>query len=345
MVKVMLEIGGTIKSFDNAVEMVRMCRHLGADYIKVQCFDADTLLRDKRQTFTYKVKSGETITRPLYDVIKPRCLKKQEWVRLFELVDSYGMKVCATVCEPDYFEMCLDAGVRSFKVSTSDIDYLPLLMYMKDNAYRFDELHLDYGNADPAEIGRLAAMFSSVRTIVHHCPKAYGADAYEQQLYKIKLISRIEGIEHTAFSDHSRSLENSKTAASIAVALGVDYIEKCVSMDSSDDGGPEFLQSLDNREDIKNYLEHIRNSESMMWVGEDEGFDRNKAAENRRGAYAKDDLKKGTVLSYGLFDFRRPLTHSGVSAIDMVQTSKQFRLLRDIKKGELLVYGDIGIER
>ena len=74
------EAGPTHDGLESAKRLVKHAAAAGGDAVKFQIFDADKLVQDKSQNFTYQVLKNrdtnelETISEPLYKILKRRCL-------------------------------------------------------------------------------------------------------------------------------------------------------------------------------------------------------------------------------------------------------------------------------
>ena len=90
-----------------------------ADAIKFQIFDADRLVEDKMQLFTYqklidrKTNELETVEEPLYDILKRRCLNNNEWLELKAYCDDIGMAFFSTVGFEEDIELLIKMNCDS----------------------------------------------------------------------------------------------------------------------------------------------------------------------------------------------------------------------------------------
>ena len=91
------EAGPTHDGLESAKRLVKHAAAAGGDAVKFQIFDADKLVQDKSQNFTYQVLKNrdtnelETISEPLYKILKRRCLDTHEWMELKDYCDSLGL--------------------------------------------------------------------------------------------------------------------------------------------------------------------------------------------------------------------------------------------------------------
>ena len=100
---VTFEAGATHDGVDMAIKLVEIAARAGADAVKFQIFDADRLVSDRAQTFSYDIlvdrATGETRTveEPLYDILVRRCMKREEWRRVKRASDDLKLAFFATV--------------------------------------------------------------------------------------------------------------------------------------------------------------------------------------------------------------------------------------------------------
>lgn len=104
------------------------------------------------------------------------------------------------------------------------------------------------------------------------------------------------------YSDHTLGFE----AAIAAVTMGAICIEKHITLDR-DLKGPDHKASMGPNE-FAEYVSHIRNTVLLLGDGEKKPTPHEKEImiQVRRSILAKEDLKKGTVLSKEMFCYKRP---------------------------------------
>ena len=132
---VTFEAGATHAGVDSAKRLVDIAASAGADAIKFQILDPDRLVADRAQPFSYQVlvdrASGarETVTEPLYDLLKRRALDADQWRAVKAHADRLGLAFFATAGFPEEVDMLAAMGCDSIKIASADIDHFPLIRH------------------------------------------------------------------------------------------------------------------------------------------------------------------------------------------------------------------------
>ncbi len=304
---VTFEAGPTHDGLESAKRLASAAAAAGGDAIKFQVLDPDRLVADRTQLFTYDVlldrETGrrETVSEPLYDLLKRRSLGEDAWRALKAHCDGLGLAFFATVGFEDEIALLEELGCDSVKIASADVNHLPLLRRAARTGMC---LQLDTGNAT---IGEVEAAVDVIRAegndniIIHHCPSGYPARVESVNLNVIPTLKRL--FPHPiAFSDHSPGWEFDIAA----VALGADLVEKTITEDRTT-RSVEHIMSLEPG-DMATFVRSIRDIEAglgssrrLMSAAE---IERRNAV--RRSAHAARDLPAGATLSEADVEFRRP---------------------------------------
>ena len=127
------EIGPTHSGVDSAKRLIKYASEAGADAVKVQIFDPNRLVADKKQLFSYGVlkdrETGEieTIEEPLYDILVRRCLTFDQWREIKDYSDKLGMAFFSTVGFDEEIELLQELNCHSIKIASADVNHYPLL--------------------------------------------------------------------------------------------------------------------------------------------------------------------------------------------------------------------------
>ena len=166
----------------------------GVDGVKLQIIDADRLVSDKEQLFSYSIlnpDSGEfqQKTEPLYQILKRRQLSRRELEIIAEKISSMGMEFFATVSYEEDIELVKSLECASVKIASADVNHAPLL---RSAARSGMSVQLDTGNSTIEEISYAVDLLESENChsiIIHHCPSGY--PAYLQSI-SLRTISEIQ---------------------------------------------------------------------------------------------------------------------------------------------------------
>jgi sialic acid synthase SpsE len=342
-VYIVLEAGPTHFGLDSAKKLAKLAKDSGADAIKFQFLYANRLMADKTMKFKYQyLKRDERgneqfidFEEPLYDILKRRELKKEEWKELKKYCDDIRITFFSTATykeEVDFLVNELD--VKSIKINSSDIGELELIKYC---AKKGINIQLDTGNADIFEVEKavIAAEEEGCNNIVIHlCPTGYPARLESLNLRMIRTLKTMFPNYSIAFSDHSPGWEMDIAA----IAIGADMVEKTITLDKTIKSC-EHSFSLEEDE-IKKFVKSVRDLEIALG-NQRRVFPKDvkeKRRATRRSPYALTDLREGERIKKEDFEFKRP--GFGI-------TSEEFSfflnriLKKGIKKGEKITYEHI----
>lgn len=301
------EIGPTHNGVDSAKCLIKHAAEAGADAVKVQIFDPDRLVADRKQLFSYQVLkdrlSGEleTIEEPLYDILQRRYLSPNEWRDVKAYSDSLGMAFFATVGFDDDVELVESLGCHSIKIASADVNHFPLLRRVAKTGM---SVQLDTGMATLGEIESAVDVIRSEGNediIIHQCPSGYPARLESINLNIIPTLKRMFRYP-VAFSDHTPGSEMDVAA----VALGASLVEKTITEDRMT-RSVEHIMSIEPDE-MRQFVKTIREVEIAMGCNrrelhEDEIKKRNAI---RRSVFLVSEVKAGQKLSECEVEFRRP---------------------------------------
>jgi N,N'-diacetyllegionaminate synthase len=304
---VTFEIGPTHNGVESAKRLIRHSAEAGANAVKFQIFDPEKIVADKRQLFEYEIlinkDTGEkkTVSEPLYDILKRRCLLLEEWKEIKNYCDELGIAFFATIGFEEDIELLREIGCDSIKIASADINHFPLIRKAAETGM---SIQLDTGMSTIDEIKRAVKVIEKTdneRIIIHQCPSGYPAYLESINLNILPILKR-EFKYPIAFSDHSPGWDMDVAA----VALGVNLIEKTISEDRTYPS-VEHIMSIEPGE-MKEFIKVIRNLEIALGNGSREinrdELDNRSAI--RRGIFTKEAVNKGVLLKDIDIEFRRP---------------------------------------
>ncbi len=304
---IVFEAGPTHTGIESAKELARHAKEAGADAIKFQIADHEKLIRQKDLPFTYKIladrESGrvETVTEPLIDIWRRRWMPESDWRELKVYCDEIGIDFFATAFSEDVVDLLVEIGVHNIKIASQDINYRDLIEYIAATGV---SIQLDTGGATIGEVERAVDWSLSKgndKIIINHCPSGYPARLESINLNVVRTLKRMFPYP-IAFSDHTPGWEMDMAA----VALGVDIIEKTITLDRTT-RSCEHMMSLEPSE-MAAFVQNVRDVEVAL------GNHRRvlppeqvEAREHiRRSAHLVCDVKAGEVLKREDIEFRRP---------------------------------------
>ena len=301
-----LEAGPTIDGFDSAKNLINIAAKNGADAIKFQILNADDLVADRNQLFEYKILTDKktsktkTIKEPLYDILKRRELKDNEWVELKNICDKSNIEFFATILSEHHLDLMTKIGARTVKIASSDINHIPLIVKAAKTGMC---IQLDTGNASYDEIAYAIKKIEEQgnnKTIIHHCPTGYPADIDSVQLAEIAKLKKLFHYP-VAFSDHTPGWHMNIAA----VCLGANMIEKTITLDRTTPS-VEHMFSLEE-EEVREFIKEIREVEKAIKDTERKlNPDLKKRYATRRSMFSKSNIQKGTKITEDHIEYKRP---------------------------------------
>lgn len=336
---IVFEAGPTHDGYETACELVRYASLAGADAVKFQIVNPERLVADRNQQFVYEIlvdrRSGktETVSEPLYDILKRRCLTESQWRSLKHLCDELGIVFFSTATFPEEIDFLVDLGCRTLKICSGDIDHFPLIEYAARTGMC---LQFDSGNATIGDIEK--AFDTALRTgcediVIHNCPSGYPA---RLESINLRLISSLKSVFQcpVAFSDHSVGMDMDIAA----VALGANVLEKTITLDRTT-ASVEHIFSLEP-EDMTRFVRKIRDVEIALGSNRRVlgAAEQNKALSVRRSLVAGRVLKAGERITSQNTDFARPGFGIRPDTFNLVEGRE---LKRDLSCGELIRLEDL----
>lgn len=333
------ELGPTHNGVDSAKRLIQHAVNAGADAVKVQIFDPDRLVADKKQLFSYGVLKNretgeiETIEEPLYDILVRRCLSEPEWVEVKSFCDELGVAFFSTVGFDEDVDLLQRLNCDSIKIASADVNHFPLLRRAAKTGM---SIQIDTGMATLGEIESAVDIIQAEgneKIIIHHCPSGYPARLESINLKIIRTLKKMFPYP-IAFSDHTPGYEMDIAA----IALGANMVEKTITEDRMT-RSVEHVMSIEPNE-MEDFVKIIREIETALGterrtMSEQEFKKRNAI---RRSVFFRTSCKKGTKLKDCDFEFRRP--GYGIRP-DQYDSLKEATISRDVQAGELLKMSDL----
>ncbi len=302
-----VEAGPTHNGVEGAKRLISHAAKSGADAVKFQIFDVDRLVADREMLFSYKIlinrETGELQEKsePLYDILKRRCLTKQEWKELKRFSDELGLAFFSTASFEEDIDLLVDINCDSIKIASGDLNNFPLLRYAAKSGLC---IQIDTGSGTIGEVESAIDVIvkaGNENIIIHHCPSGYPANLENVNLRVIATLKNMFPFP-IAFSDHSPGW----TMDVAALGLGANLIEKTIT-ENRMTPEVEHCFSLEP-EEIRQFIETIRDVEKALGstrriMSDTERQDRKKV---RRSAWLRSSAKSGQMLKDLDVEFRRP---------------------------------------
>lgn len=296
-----------------AKELIHAAKETGADAVKFQTFQAETLVNKTAEKAKYQQQNTNNSSTQ-YEMLKNLELSEDQYYELSELAKSLNIEFMSTGFDAQAIDFLVILGVKRLKIPSGEITNLPYLQHVAQTGL---PLIMSTGMCDLAEVSQAIETIRpyydvslAAKLILLHCTSNYPA-AYEDVNLKAMQTLHTEFALPVGYSDHTLGM----LVPTLAVGLGACVIEKHFTLDCSLPG-PDHAASMTPKQ-MKLLVETIKEAESALGNGE------KKPAENelpiralvRRSVTLKHDLPAGCDIKAADLILLRP--GSGISPADL----------------------------
>lgn len=311
--------------YDRAVSMVMAAKTAGADAVKFQVYELDTLAAD------VMLESGPWDGYSYYELYAEG---RTPWVwlrKLFDFARSIGIVPFASPFSESAVEFLEALDCPIYKVASPEIIHLPLIAACAQTG---KPLIISTGMAELSEIYNaddVARSHGATDITFLHCISSYPANPEDFNLETMHTLKKHNF--RVGLSDHSLS----SIAAVCAVALGATVIEKHFTL-SRADGGSDAKFSLEPHE----FADLVRDCRAAAKAMGTVQFGCRKSEESsfqyRRSLWLKKNVKEGQVITEADIAILRPNYGANPACFDIFVGMKA---RRDMKAGEPLNQVDL----
>jgi len=281
-------------NLEQAKKLIDVAAEAGADAVKFQVYNADTLYARDTPAFP-----GEE--EPPYDVVK-RCELPRSWLpELAAYACKRGLVFLATPFDYEAVDELDVLGVAAFKWASSEINDLPMLKYA---AAKRKPIILSTGMSDLADVQEAVDAVRSTGNnaiILLHCVALYPAPIDQVNL---RAMDTLRDAFHlpVGFSEHTLGF----TAPIAAVARGACVIEKHFTLDRRLEG-PDHKFALEPHE-LKALVQAIREVEACLGqpLKKPTPGEEAKLHLSRRSIIAAVDIPQGCTIRREMLITKRP---------------------------------------
>lgn len=248
-------------SLELAKELIDIAVAAGADYVKFQTFNADSLVVPSASKAPYQLAAGSEEESQLA-MLRRLELNENEHRVLIEYCKNSGVAFLSTGFDAPSISMLWDLGQRIFKIPSGEITNRQLI----EQVARFNcPIILSTGMSTLEEVSNALEVIEQQGTnrnqvTVLHCTSNYPATLQSINLRAMDTMRREFGV-NVGYSDHSLGISVSLAA----VAMGATIIEKHFTADKGLPG-PDHKASLDPTE-LKELVREIRGLEVVLGDG------------------------------------------------------------------------------
>lgn len=331
---IIAEIGGNFDGrIDKAKKLIDAAKEAGADCTKFQTFTPKKIVSDNGfKHMTLKGVQG-TWDKSIYEVFRDVEFHHEWHKEIQEYCNKVGIDFSTSPYDKEAVDLCCNLDLPFIKIGSGEITWLSMLDYI---ARKGKPMMLATGDASISEIDeavRTIAATGNNQLILMQCITNYPSRIENANIRVIETYQKMYNIV-TGYSDH--------TLGSVvplgAVALGARVIEKHFTLNRKDKG-PDHPHSMEPNE-FKTMVDDIHKLEAALGSSTKEVVD--EEAETvyvqRRGLYAKKDIKEGGVIRAEDIDVLRPAL--GIQP-KFEKTIAGKKANKDIAKGEPIYWEDI----
>jgi pseudaminic acid synthase len=314
---------------DRACRLIELAAKTGADAVKIQTYDADSLTIDcDRPEFIIQTPPWAGMN--YYQLYRKIALPASFTARLFRAARDCGITLFSSPFDERAVALLQELNCPAFKIASFEMCDDPLL---KAVAATGRPVLVSTGVANMADIAetlRVLREAGAKDIALLHCVSEYPANVADMNLRAVDTLATLGCT--VGLSDHSRS----DVAAMLAVARGAVLIEKHFT-ESRADGGPDASFSLEPEE----FAQLVRSvNEAWQALGNADVLTRERrpGAEHARSLFIVQPVSAGEQIGPDQVRAIRP--GLGLSPRSLPSVVGR-RARRDLARGEPLRWEDI----
>ena len=318
--------------FNLAKKLVDMAVECGADAIKFQTFKAEESTGAYVEKAEYQMENMPVEESQL-EMIRKLELPFEQFREIQSYCKEKGILFISTPDGTESLNFLVSLNVPIIKIGSTEVSNVE---YLKEIGATGKEIILSTGMSNLGEVEKAINILKSTgnqNVKIMQCTTDYPTAVEDVNLRA--MVTMREAFKVPAgLSDHTVGNE----AAIAAVALGAEFIEKHITLDTEMEG-PDHKASMGPVE-FKEYVTAIRNTEKLLG----DGIKRPTAREVlimkdvRRSIVAKETLKKGTVIEKNMLAYKRP--GNGIRP-ELAEVIVGRTLNKDINTDQLIMWEDL----
>ncbi|PIR66409.1 MAG: CMP-N-acetylneuraminic acid synthetase [Parcubacteria group bacterium CG10_big_fil_rev_8_21_14_0_10_36_14] len=314
-------------NMENAKELIRMAKNVGADIAKFQLHIPE--IEMVPNVINFWAGSLDKI------LAKVNIGEKEQHKELMKYCNEIGIQYLCTPFCIEASDILDEIGVKAFKTGSGEMTNLTMIRHI---AKKRKPMIVSTGMCTMDEIRETVAVLKEegVDFVLTNCTSEYPANYEHLNLNLINILEKEFGIL-IGHSDHTKEIYSSIAA----VALGARVIEKHFTI--RDLHGPDDLVSLDP-EEFKELVSAIRKVEKTLFseknITKEEQDVRDWA---HHSVIAKDDIGAGEVVGAHNLRAARPGTGIPAKFLDKIFSEGLFgrKTKHDIAKNAILQWNDL----
>ena len=237
-----------------AYKLVYEASKSGANAVKFQTFNADTLVNKSSTRAPYQQLSGDSLQ---HEKLSGLQLTYNEQASIKQYCDTLGIEFISTAYDEQAVTFLKSLGVKRIKIASADIINLPLLESVCESGLPIIQ---STGMATLQEVERTYKFLKESKApsiSLLHCVTSYPLDIDQVNMRWINILQNRFDCE-IGYSDHTLGT----TVPIMAVTMGATILEKHFTLDRYMKG-PDHYASLEPR-DFQNMVSSIRDVEQAF---------------------------------------------------------------------------------
>lgn len=319
-------------NLDMAMQLVDVAAEAGADAVKFQTFNPDTLVTKTAGKARYQ-KASRDDRETFYEMLCHLRLTYDDFRKLSDRAQERGILFMSKGYKED-LDFLFELGVPMFKIDSASIIYYS---HLRKAAEFGIPIVLSTGTATLGEVEKaLETIYEAGnhQVILLHCTSAYPTPIEQVNLRAMVTLRNAFGL-NVGLSDHSEGIE----VALAAVALGAVVVEKHFTLDRNLPG-PDHRASLEPDE-LAALVRGIRKVEAALGSSRKRPttLERENTLVIRRSLVAERAIKAGELFDTSTVSFKRP---SGGLGEEFMEVILGRIATRDIGEGEPITWDVVG---
>lgn len=297
-------------SLDLAKKLIDVAAESGADYVKFQTFNAESLATQFAKKASYQINTTKE-SESQFEMLKKLELDYNSHKILYNYSNEKNIQFASTAFDLESIDLLLEFNIPFLKIPSGEITNLP---YLRKIGSSNKPVILSTGMATLDEIefameNLLKEGLKKDELTILHCNTEYPTPLNDVNLNAMLTIRDKFDVQ-IGYSDHTMGIE----IPIAAVALGATIIEKHFTIDPNL-SGPDHAASL-NPNELKNMVTAIRNIEDSMGNGikAPSPSEKKNLSIVRKSIVAKCSIKEGDIFSENNITVKRPGV--GISPIE-----------------------------
>jgi len=320
-------------NLDKAKELALAVKQAGGDVVKIQSFLASKIVSGRGFASMQLKGVHGSWGRPVDEIFKEVEFPREWHKEFFDYCKSIGIMASSAPYDFDAVDLMEELGVPFYKIGSGDITWLEMLEYI---ARKGKPVILATGASTLAEVDEAVQVIESTGNkdlALLQCITNYPSKIESANLNVLKTYQQKYGII-TGYSDHTPG----DVVVLGSIVLGGKIIEKHFTLDKTAKG-PDHPHSMDPKE-FAQMVARVRQMEQALGSGRKEVVpeESETVIVQRRGLYAKLEIKKGEVFSReNVIELRPALGILPKQKKDIIGKSAS----RDIFAGEPIKWDDV----